>query len=87
MGYPIIAVLMILKRIDFDETTTRQLSGFSWEKIIKQFKRDYDKVIDFILQSVVAKGGKREEIMREVDSVLTQLNRLGLKRMPQPRRK
>ena len=32
IGYPIIAVLMVLGRLDFDGTVTQALSGIAWKK-------------------------------------------------------
>lgn len=80
IGYPIIAVLLVLGRIQFNPKVARYLAGIQWKKINNQFKRDYVKAVDSVLQEVETIGGNREDIVREVETIYSQLEALKLER-------
>ena len=82
VGYPIIATLFLLGKIDFTREVAQRLQGIPWNELNKRFKRDYDKAIDYVLQEVEAKGGNREAVVQEVDKIFEQLHSLGLERLP-----
>lgn len=82
IGYPIIAVLMVLGEIDFKQEVAKQLSGIQWNQINTQFKRDYNKAIDSVLQNMQEKGS-RAEIVQEVERIYGLLSTLHLEHAPQ----
>jgi len=86
MGYPIIAVLMQTGRLSFEPRIAQLLAGVPWHSVNKQFKRDYDKAINHVLDGIEANGGDRTEIVREVEKIYGQLDALNLQRSQRRRR-
>jgi hypothetical protein len=82
MGYPILAVLMILGRLDFKQQVADLFSGIPWKQINKQFRNDYDKAVEFVLGDLEAEGIAREAIVPEVDRIMAQVERLELEKLP-----
>jgi len=82
-GYPIIAVLLSLKKIDFNENIAKQLSGVPWKEINSRFKRDYDRAVNHVLEQLDVQGGNRADIIQEVDRIFDQLSHLNLERAQQ----
>ncbi|MBI4793302.1 MAG: hypothetical protein HY789_11410 [Deltaproteobacteria bacterium] len=86
IGYPIIAVLLVLGRLSANGRIAARLAGIPWKAVNDRFKRDYDKAIDHVLGQVAADAGSRAEIEQEVERIYAQLGSLGLQRA-QPRRR
>jgi hypothetical protein len=82
MGYPILAVLMLLGRLDFKKPVAELLARIPWKQINKQFRNDYDKAIDSVLGQFEAKGIPRKTIVSEVDRITAQVERLELEKLP-----
>jgi hypothetical protein len=78
IGYPIIAVLLKLGKLSFNTHIAELLAGVPWKAVNDQFKRDYDKAINHVLDQLEAKGGNRREIAQEVEKIYEQLGALGL---------
>jgi hypothetical protein len=78
MGYPIIALLMITRKIQYDPSILPHFKGIEWNRLNKAYKNDYAKVVELLLNqlddSVVHK------IKSEVDHIFEQLSRLTLTR-------
>lgn len=79
-GYPIITVLMALGKIQFDAATAKLLAGVQWKTLNDEFKRDYDKAVESVLQDVEAGGGDRAAVAAQADSIYSQLEALKLER-------
>jgi len=86
MGYPIIAVLMVIGKISFDINIASGLVGVPWKELNSKFKRDYDKAIDYVLNQMQENGTDRSAITAEVDKIYEQLGALGLTRARSRRR-
>jgi hypothetical protein len=80
IGYPIIAVLLKIGKLPFDTHIAELLARVPWKVFNDQFKRDYDKAINHVLDRIEEKGGNRAEIVREVERIYEQLGALGLQR-------
>lgn len=80
IGYPIIAVLLLLGKLSWNGRIAALLAGIPWKAVNDRFKRDYDKAIDHVLDQVAADGGSRAEIEQEVERIYQQLGSLGLQR-------
>jgi hypothetical protein len=80
IGYPIIAVLLKIGKLSFNIHIAELLAGVLWKVINDQFKRDYDKAINHVLDQIEEKGGNRTEIAQEVEKIYEQLSTLGLQR-------
>jgi hypothetical protein len=82
LGYPIMAVLMSLGQIQFDEDIARDLSGIDWTLANKKFKNKYDQAIDFILSEKAKKGIDTTRIRLHVDEIMRQLEDRSFERLP-----
>ena len=82
MGYPIIAVLLRLGRLDFKKETADLLSGIPWKQINKQFRNNYNEAIESVLDRLQAEGVPRETITSEVDRIMAQVEILELEKLP-----
>ncbi len=80
LGYPIIAVLLAKGMVSYDEDTIRPLADVNWNRINKEFKRDYDKAVESVLREVEQHGGDVERIRRLAESVHAQLVEMPLQR-------
>ena len=86
IGYPIIAVLMALGRLDFDGTVAQVLSGIAWKQMNRRFRNDYDKAVESVLLNLDVEPGLRRRVASEVDKIFIQLEKLNLEALPRRRR-
>ncbi len=86
MGYPIIAVLMLLGKLDYKIEVAEFLAGVPWKQINRQFRNDYTKAIDSVLEGLEAKGIPRQVVTAEVDQIMAQIERLNLEKLPRRKR-
>ena len=80
MGYPIVAVLLKIGKLDFNSRAVKLLEGIPWKAVNDRFKRNYDMAVEHVLEQVEARGGERKEIIREVQKIYDRLDALGLQR-------
>ena len=80
LGYPILAVLMLLGKLQYSNEVANHLSGIHWNKINQTFRRDYNRAVDFVLTELELKGVSRESIEIEVDQIMKQLETTRLER-------
>jgi hypothetical protein len=80
-GYPIIAVLLTLKKLDYDPTIAQALAGVPWNTLNAQYKRDYGAAIDYVLREVAAAGGQPDPIRQEAERIFAQLSELELNKL------
>ncbi len=86
IGYPIIAVLMALGRLDFDVRAAQALSGIAWKQMNRRFRNHYDKAVDNVLLNLDVEPGLRQTVVSEVDKIFNQLETLDLEKLPRRRR-
>ncbi len=86
IGYPIIAVLMALGRLDFDLRAAQALSGIAWKQMNRRFRNHYDKAVDSVLLNLDVEPGLRQTVVSEVDKIFNQLETLDLEKLPRRRR-
>ena len=86
IGYPIIAVLMVLGKLDFDETVAQALSGIAWKQTNRRFRNDYDKAVESVLLNLDVESGLRQTVVSEVDKIFAQIETLDLEPLPRRRR-
>ena len=86
IGYPIIAVLMVLGRLDFDGRVAQALSGIAWKQMNRRFRNDYDKAVESVLLNLDVEPGLRQRVASEVDKIFIQLETLDLEALPRRRR-
>lgn len=79
-GYPIIAVLLHLGKLNCDPGIAKPLAGVPWKQINDMYKRDYDKAVDHVLQEIETRGGSRIPIVQQVEAIYSQLEAMELER-------
>jgi hypothetical protein len=82
LGYPIISVILSLGKVPLDPNVANHLRNINWHKINKEFKRDYDAAIAYVLDRVANEGTTRAGIIAEVDRIFQDIVGLRLSRMP-----
>jgi hypothetical protein len=87
MGYPIVAVLMLLGKVGFSREAADLLAGIPWKQLNKRFRNDYTKAVESVLNDLEAtRVGARQTITDEVDGIMAQIERLELEKLLRRRR-
>jgi hypothetical protein len=86
VGYPIVAVLMLLGKLTFNKDIPALLAGIPWKAINKQFRNDYDRAVQSVLDKLEAEHARGIMIANEVDRIMGQLQTLKLEKLPRRRR-
>lgn len=86
LGYPIVAVLIAVGKVEADETATKALAGIGWHALNDRFKRDYEAAVARVLAGLAERGDDPARVAREVERVMVQLSALKLERAGRGRR-
>ena len=76
LGYPAIAVLMLLGVLPYDEKLGNLMKGIAWKDINQRFKNDFEKTLELILSERTS--GERECLALYVTQVTDKLQKLDL---------
>ena len=79
-GYPIVAVLLAAGAIPYDASLAQELAGVEWNKLNKEYKRDYDKAVDSVLGKIDARGGHRDAIVAMVQKIYADLTSMEIEK-------
>ncbi len=75
LGYPAIALLMKKGVLPYEEGTANLLQGIKWKDLNQRFKNDFDKTLEFILDS---KTEPEKEVLKrivsQIDAKIKELN-------------
>ncbi len=74
-GYPVIAVLMLQGRLLYDEAIASQFKDINWNKLNKEYKRDYTGAFEHIVEE---RHLDEETIKKEAETVYAQLKELDI---------
>lgn len=77
-GYPVVAVLMLQTRLDYDESVVAHFKGINWTKLNKKHKKKYDKAVEEVLNGLRENGVDIDIIENEISYVHRQLNNMQL---------
>src|SRR5512133_3843430 len=72
-GYPIIAILMILGKLNFDASILPHFKLIAWNELNKKFKSDYALVVDLILNRI-HNAAVEKHIREQADNIYIQLS-------------
>lgn len=75
-GYPVIAVLMLQKRLSLDKSILNYFSNISWNDLNKKYKRDYSKVMNLILEKY--DENTKNHIKTAINKVYLELEQLDI---------
>ena len=62
LGYPSIAYLMKIGKINFNKEFSNLLRGIKWKDINQKFKNDFEKTKELIRKDLVLKGVNLREV-------------------------
>ncbi len=65
-GYPIIAVMMMLGLLPYDREMAEKWAGVNWTRLNNDFKRDYAKAVDAVINE---RGLDSAAVAEAVDNV------------------
>ena len=75
IGYPVIAVLMVIGKLPYSKDIAKYFSKVNWNELNKKNKRDYQKSVEEVIKSV----DNKSIIYEEIDRVYKQLESLNIK--------
>lgn len=82
MGYPMIAVLMLLGKITYSDSIARSLAGIHWKKLNLKHRNNYDLAITTVLNDLRSNGVNTEEIVQYIDDVYLELRDTNIEALP-----
>jgi len=91
LGYPAIAVLLDIGVVEVGPEVIDLFKEIPWKDLNTQFKGDYDKTMDLVLDQIKEKHGQDtvDKVKDEVEAVLAKIENLNLAKLkpaaPPPR--
>ncbi len=78
LGYPIIATMMLEGKIEYNGEVANYFKNINWKKINTEFKNDYVKAAEIILNQLKESGIDVEFVKAETEKVYSQIKELKL---------
>ena len=78
LGYPSIAYLMYIGKIEYNEKYSRALKGIKWKDLNQKYNNDFKKTEKNIRNSLILQGINLKEFDEELDRVMNQIKKLNL---------
>lgn len=87
LGYPAIAFLLAVGKIRYEKKHAQALKGIAWKDLNTQFKNDFGKTVEYVLERMAEQGRdsaalKLEAVRIEAELRALDLSRLGKKKKP-----
>jgi len=79
LSYPMIAFLMLIGKIPYEQKLLEIFRDICWEDIYKEFKNDYDKSIKAVLGELKREGEDVEFIRKETEKIYNFVCKLEIK--------
>ena len=79
LSYPMIAFLMLIGKIPYEQKLLEIFRDICWEDIYKKFKNDYDKSIKAVLGELKREGEDVEFIRRETENIYNFVRKMEVK--------
>lgn len=77
-GYPVIAVLMLQKKIPCDMSFIEHFKRINWKELNKRYKNKYDKSLNEVFDSLRKNGVDVDRIESETDKIWESLKQLNI---------
>lgn len=77
-GYPMVAVLMIQKKLLFDTSITDFFKNINWKELNTKYKGKYAKAVEEIMDSLRESGVDTDRIYKETDKIFENLKTLDI---------
>lgn len=78
IGYPVIALLMLQGKLDYNPEIAKHFSGINWKKLNTAAKNNWSIVVDKIMSDLKAHNVDTDEIKKEIEKVYEQIKNLDL---------
>lgn len=70
LGYPAIAVLMLLGELPQDNNVAEAITGIPWKEINEKFSNDYQKTLMVVNEIAKGKGVKEKELSDYMEEIM-----------------
>ena len=77
-GYPMIAVLMLQKKLSFDNSVTELFKNINWKELNAKYKGKYSKAVDEIMEKLKNSGIDTDKIYKETENIFEELKNLNI---------
>ena len=77
-GYPIIAVLMLQKKLLFDDSFTDFFKNINWKELNAKYKGKYSKAVDEIMEGLKNSGVDTDKIYKKTEEIFEELKNLDI---------
>ena len=77
-GYPIIAVLMLQKKLLFDDSFTDFFKNINWKELNAKYKGKYSKAVDEIMEGLKNSGVDTDKIYKKTEEIYEKLKTLDI---------
>jgi hypothetical protein len=77
-GYPVIAVLMLQKKLLFDTSITDFFKNINWKELNAKYKGKYSKAVEEIMNKLKESGIDTDKIYKETDKIFESLKTLDI---------
>lgn len=77
-GYPIIAVLMIQKKLSYNIEVANYFKGINWKSLNKKYKNNYSKALNEIMENLKEKDIDVDKINSEIKKVYEEIKNLDI---------
>ena len=78
IGYPVIAVLMLQGKINYNQEIANHFKGINWKELNTKHKNKYAIVVANILENLANGGIDVNEINEEVDRIYDQIKNIDI---------
>ena len=78
LGYPVIALLMIQGKLDYNPEMAKHFSGINWKKLNTAAKNNWSIVVEKIMNDLKDNGVDTDVINQEIDKVYEQIKSLDI---------
>jgi len=80
LGYPIIAVLLLIGQLPYNPVVAQRLAGVLWHDLNSQYNRNYEAAVNHVLEGLRQRGIDVRLIRMEAERIHVALAHLGLER-------
>ena len=86
MGYPILAVLMVLGKLEYNKESAGRLAGIQWKAINRKFRNRYDEAVQHVMEDLGLSADEERAIRDDADAIYERLAALRMQKLSKRRR-
>lgn len=77
-GYPVIAVLLLQRKLPYKETTAKLFAGIRWKELNERMKRNYAAAVGQVFDSLPCDEKTKGSIRKETEFIYSELTGLNI---------